>query len=70
MTGFEDGLNAARRLAALVMQTLEQTVGLFVHLHLKDLSEHEVIRLPVRESIHEARFDYFMKAERDNQGSM
>ena len=63
MGGLSDALDAAKDLALLVMQALEQTIGNFVHLNLQDLSNHKVIRLPVRDSIHDVRIDYFMNVE-------
>jgi len=63
MGGLAGALDAAKGLALLVMQTLEQTIGNFVHRNLQDLSSHEVIRLPVRDSIYDVRIDYFMNVE-------
>jgi hypothetical protein len=63
MGGLAGALDAAKGLAALVMQTLEQTIGNFVHQNLQDLSNHEVVRLPVRDSIHDVRINYFMNVE-------
>lgn len=47
MGGLALALDAAKGLALLVMQTLEQTIGNFVHHNLQDLSSHQVIQLPV-----------------------
>jgi len=63
MDGLADALDAAKGLALLVMQALEQTIGHFVHRNLQDLSEHEVIRMPVRESIYDLRMNYFVNVE-------
>ncbi len=62
--GLTEALGAAKRLAALAMSALEQSIGNFIHLHLRPLNENTTMRLPVRESIFEAKLDYFMSVER------
>ncbi len=54
-------LKVERILAALTLSTLEQSIGHFVDTTLMHLSDHEVVKIRMGQSIHDMRLNYFVK---------
>lgn len=61
MKGFDEALKVTIKLARLTLSILEESIGNFVDSHLLPLSDHTVVKIPVKQTIHEMRLDYFVK---------
>lgn len=61
LKGLGEALDTTRELALLTLSVLERSIINFVDSHLHPLSEHTVVKIPVKGTVHEMRLNYFVK---------